>query len=152
MKKFLALLLFCAPAALAQFDAPVVPPDIKVGGAVTKRNGDQVEGTITVAIPPTWHVNSNKPLDDFAIPTVVTLDASTADLVSAQYPPHELKNFAFSGGQQVAVYEGTIRIPFVAKLKANATTIKANLHYQACNDKMCLPPRTIEVPLTIEIQ
>jgi len=143
MKKFLAILLLCAPAALAQFDAPVVPPQIKVDGVVTKRAGHQVEGTITVAIPPTWHVNSNKPLDDFAIPTVVTLDASTADLVSAHYPPHELKNFAFSGGQQVAVYEGTIRIPFVAKLKANATTIKANLHYQACNDKVCLPPKNV---------
>jgi len=143
MKKFLALLLLCAPAALAQFDAPVVPPEIKVGGAVAKRTGDQVEGSITVTIPPTWHVNSNKPLDDFAIPTVITLDASTADLVSAQYPQHELKSFAFSGGQQVAVYEGTIQIPFVAKLKPNAAAIKANLHYQACNDKVCLPPKNV---------
>jgi len=143
MKKLLALFLLCAPAALAQFDAPVTPPDIKIDGAVTKRTGDQVEGTLTVTIPPTWHVNSNKPLDDFAIPTVVTLDPTTADLVSLQYPPHELKNFSFSGGQQVAVFEGTVRIPFVAKLKPNATTIKANLHYQSCNDKVCLPPKNV---------
>src|SRR5205085_10255783 len=92
MKKFLAILLLCAPAALAQFDAPVVPPQIKVDGAVTKRAGHQVEGTITVAIPPTWHVNSNKPLDHFAIPTAVPLDAPTAGMVSAHHPPHDQKN------------------------------------------------------------
>jgi len=143
MKKLLALFLLCAPAALAQFDAPVTPPDIKIDGVVTKRTGDQVEGTLTITIPPTWHVNSNKPLDDFAIPTVVTLDPSTADLVSLHYPPHELKNFSFSGGTQVAVFEGTVPIPFVAKLKPNATTIKANLHYQSCNDKVCLPPKNV---------
>jgi thioredoxin:protein disulfide reductase len=141
MKKFLALILFCAPAALAQFDAPVVPPEIKVGGSVAKRAGDQVEGTITVAIPATWHVQSNKPLDAFAIPTVLTLDPATADLVSAQYPQHKIETFAFNSGQKVAVYDGTLQIPFVAKLKPNATTITAKLHYQACNDKVCLPPK-----------
>jgi thiol:disulfide interchange protein DsbD len=143
MKKFLALFLLCAPAALAQFDAPVVPPDIKVGGAVAKRTGDQVEGTITVTIPPEWHIQSNKPLDEFAIKTEVTLDPATADLVSAQYPQHKLETFAFSGDQKVAVYEGTLQIPFVAKLKPNATNIKATLRYQACNDKVCLPPKSV---------
>jgi thioredoxin:protein disulfide reductase len=143
MKKFLALILFCAPAALAQFDVPVVPPEIKVGGSVAKRAGDQVEGTITVVIPATWHVQSNKPLDEFAIPTVLTLDPATADLVSAQYPQHKIETFAFSSGQKVAVYDGALQIPFVAKLKPNATTITAKFHYQACNDKVCLPPKDV---------
>jgi thiol:disulfide interchange protein DsbD len=150
MKKLLALLIFCAPAAFAQFDAPVVPPDVKVGGAVTKRNGDQVEGTITVTIPATWHVQSNKPLDEFVIPTVVTLDPATADLVSAQYPQHKLESFTFSGGQQVAVYEGSLEIPFVAKLKPNATAIKATVRYQACNDKVCLPPKSVSGEIGVE--
>jgi thioredoxin:protein disulfide reductase len=143
MKKFLALFLFCAPAALAQFDAPVVPPDIKVGGSVAKRTGDRVEGTITVTIPPDWHIQSNKPLDEFAIKTEVTFDPATADFVSAVYPQHKLETFAFSGGQKVAVYEGTLQIPFVANLKPNAATIRATLRYQACNDKVCLPPKSV---------
>jgi thiol:disulfide interchange protein DsbD len=152
MKKFLALLLFCAPAALAQFDAPVVPPEIKIAGSVAKRSGDQVEGTITVTIPAGWHVQSNKPLDEFMIPTVLTLDPATADLVSAQYPQHKIETFAFSAGQKVAVYEGTLQIPFVAKLKPNATTITAKLHYQACNDKVCLPPKDASGQFSTEVR
>jgi thioredoxin:protein disulfide reductase len=132
---------------MAQFGSDpgggVTPPEIKLDGSVQKRSGDSIEGTLVATIPPTWHINSAKPLDDFAIPTVITLDAATAELLNAQYPAHELKNFAFSGGNQVAVYEGTIRIPFTAKLKSGANAIKASLRYQACNDRVCLPPKSI---------
>ncbi len=144
----LLTLLLCAPAATAQFGADlgggVTPPDIRLDGFVQTRSGDTVEGTVVVAIPPTWHINSAKPLDEFAIPTALKLDPATAELVAAQYPPHQLKNFAFSGGSQVAVYEGTIRIPFTARLKAGASNIRASLRYQACNDRVCLPPKNVD--------
>jgi thiol:disulfide interchange protein DsbD len=139
--RLLALLLLCATTAFAQFGDQIVPPAIKLDGAVTKRSGDNVEGVITATIPAPWHINSAKPLDSFAIPTAITLDPATAELTGAQYPPHELKNFTFSGGQQVAVYEGTVRIPFTAKVKGEK--IAASLKYQACNDNVCLPPKTI---------
>lgn len=146
--RFVVLALFlCAPAVMAQFGTDlgggVSAPEIKLDGSVQKRSGEAVEGTLVATIPPTWHINSAKPLDEFAIPTVITLDPATAELVSAQYPAHELKSFAFSGGSQVAVYEGTIRIPFRAKLKAGASEIRATLRYQACNDRVCLPPKSI---------
>jgi thioredoxin:protein disulfide reductase len=141
-------LFLCAPAVLAQFGTGLggglTAPEIKLDGAVQKRSGEVVEGTLVVTIPPTWHINSAKPLDQFAIPTVITLDPATAELVSAQYPPHELKNFAFSGGSHVAVYQGTIRIPFSAKLKAGVSEIRAALRYQACNDSVCLPPKSVD--------
>src|ERR1051325_3266185 len=99
---------------------------------VTQRSGDGVRGTITAAILSGWHINSVKPLDDFVIPTTLALDG--AELVKADFPPHELKDFTFSGGKKLAVYEGTIAIPFEAKLKGGAASIHATLHYQACND------------------
>ncbi len=149
LRFFLVALLLCAPAAMAQLGndlsgGAVTPPDIRISGSVQSRSGDTVQGTVVVTIPPTWHINSAKPLDEFAIPTVLELDPATAELVTAQYPPHELKNFAFSGGNQVAVYEGTIRIPFTAKLKAGAADIRASLRYQSCNDRVCLPPKDVE--------
>jgi len=48
---------------------------------------------------------------------------------------------SFADEPSGAVYTGTIQIPFTAKLQAGATEIRATLHYQACNDKVCLPPR-----------
>jgi thiol:disulfide interchange protein DsbD len=144
----LLLAFFSATAAFAQIEIGAGPgggidagPKLSITGSVHKRAGDDVEGTITATIEHGWHVNSHQPLDEFAIPTTLKLDEATATLTSAQFPPHQLKAFGFSGGKQLAVYEGEIRIPFVAKLKSGATTINATVNYQACNDNICLQPK-----------
>ncbi len=122
--------------------APDIPKEnlVQLSGAIEQRSGDDVRGTITATILGGWHINSNKPLDSFVIPTELKLEG--ADLTGAQFPPHELRSFTFTNGSQLAVFEGTIQIPFTAKLHAGAGELKAQLHYQACNDKLCLPPRT----------
>jgi thiol:disulfide interchange protein DsbD len=150
----LAFVFLLAPAALhAQFSlsggATGLVPDqelIKLSGAVTQRSGDDVRGTVTAAIAGGWHINSVKPLDDFVIPSELKLE--NADLVKADFPPHELKDFTFSGGKKLAVYEGTIAIPFEAKLKPGATAIKVTLRYQACNDSVCLPPKSVSADIS----
>ena len=146
--------LLLAPAALhAQLSlsggaANPVPDQelIQLSGSVTQRSGDDVRGTVTAVILGGWHINSVKPLDEFVIPTKLTFE--NADLVKADFPPHELKDFTFSGGKKLAVYEGTIAIPFEAKLKAGATSIKATLRYQACNDSVCLPPKSVSADIS----
>lgn len=120
---------------------------IRISGVVNARTGDDVQGVVTAVIESGWHINSNKPLDEFVIPSALLLDGATAALTSAEYPAHTVRAFTFSGGQKLAVYEGTIRIPFAAKLKSGATSIKGKLHYQACNDNVCLPPRDAEVTI-----
>ena len=103
----------------------------------------EVEGTITATIAEGWHVNSHTPSEEFAIPTVLELDPATATLIGEpQYPPHAMKAFGFTGGKQLAVYDGTFRIGFRAKLAAGATKIAATLKYQACSDTVCLPPKS----------
>lgn len=130
---------------LQPFDAGA--PQVTLEGSVQSRSGDTVQGTINAKIASTWHINSNKPLDTFSIPT--TLKLENAELVDAKFPPHEVKTFTFSAGSQLAVFEGTIQIPFTAKLKPGANTIKATLHYQSCNDKVCLPPKNAEVEFPV---
>lgn len=117
-------------------------PKATIEGSLGQRAGDDVEGTIVATIAEGWHVNSNKPLDEFAIPTVLELDPATAELVEARYPAHVMKAFEFSAGKEIAVYDGTFRIPFKARLKPGATKIAATLRYQACSDRVCLPPNT----------
>jgi len=118
-------------------------PQVTLEGGVQSQSGDTVKGTITAKIAPTWHINSAMPLDQFSIPTTLKID--DGELVDAKFPPHEVKTFTFSSGSQVAVYQGTIQIPFTAKLKPGAKTIHATLHYQSCNDKVCLPPKNASV-------
>lgn len=150
-KALLLLLLVVALPLSAQITSSLdAAPDIPQGDLVKlagvsdiARNGDEVRGTITATITNGWHINSNKPLDEFVIPTELKLDPATADLVSAEYPAHVVRSFTFSGGNKLAVYEGTIAIKFAAKLKNGAKEIRARIHYQACNDKVCLPPRDL---------
>jgi thiol:disulfide interchange protein DsbD len=139
-----AILLLVAAALPAQIDSVFPPPKqelVKLSGTADSSG----RGVVTATIESGWHIQSAHPLDTFAIPTTLSIDG----LVQADYPPHEVKSFTFSGGSKLAVYEGTIKIPFTAKLKNGATTITASLHYQACNDKVCLPPRTTTVGFSV---
>ena len=117
---------------------------VKLTGSITERTGSDVKGVVTATIQSGWHVNSNKPLDDFVIPTKLSFD--DADLVSAEFPAHTVRSFTFSGDQKLAVFEGTLQIRFAAKLKSG-DTMHGKLHYQACNDNVCLPPRDAEVTI-----
>jgi thiol:disulfide interchange protein DsbD len=141
-----------AVPSFGQFGMPGADgtPKATIEGAIHKRTGDEVEGTITAKIADGWHVNSNKPTDEFAIPTVLTLDDASAELIAATYPPHAMKAFEFTGGKELAVYDGTFPIGFRAKLKGGATKIIARLRYQACSDRVCLPPSdaTAEIDAT----
>jgi thiol:disulfide interchange protein DsbD len=152
LRRILLLCALVSTPAFAQLSyggaANAIPQEdlVKLAGSVDQRNGAAVHGVITATILSGWHINSNKPLDDFVIPTAFSFDPATADLVSATYPPHTVRSFTFSAGQKLAVYEGAIRIPFTATLKGG-NTIKGKLHYQACNDTVCLPPRDVEVTI-----
>src|SRR4051812_14800175 len=93
---FLSVLFAFTGAAQVGFSPDdTTPPKVELKGSVAKRTGNDVEGTFSVTIPAPWHVNSNKPLDEFLIPTVLTIDPATADVTRITYPQHELKSFAF---------------------------------------------------------
>ncbi|HEX9460417.1 MAG TPA: protein-disulfide reductase DsbD domain-containing protein, partial [Thermoanaerobaculia bacterium] len=152
MRRLLVLVSLLSTTAFAQLSfgggASAIPQHelVKLTGSIDRKTGSDVHGVVTATIESGWHINSNKPLDDFVIPTVLWFDPATADLVSAEYPPHTVRSFQFSGDQKLAVYEGTIRIPFSAKLKGDGP-IKGKLHYQSCNDNVCLPPRDADVTI-----
>ena len=142
-------LVFVATSAFAQigFSGADALPKASIEGSIQKRTGDEVEGTIVATIAEGWHVNSNTPTEEFAIPTVLELDAATADLIEAKYPPHVMKAFEFTGGKSLAVYDGKVRIGFRAKVKNGAAKIGAALRFQACSDRVCLPPNTARAEL-----
>jgi thiol:disulfide interchange protein DsbD len=144
------LSLVCLTPCYAQIDglgAPDASPKATIDGSLQKRSGDVVEGTIVAHIADGWHVNSNTPTEEFSIPTVLTLDEATAELLEVKYPPQTMKAFEFTGGKQLAVYDGTVDIGFRAKLKPGATKIGATLRYQACSNQVCLPPNTAKTEL-----
>jgi thiol:disulfide interchange protein DsbD len=121
---------------------------IEEGG---RRAGDPVRGTLGVTLAEGWHINSASPKDDFSIPTIVKLESAGARFGDPVYPPHVERAFAFAGGELLAVYEGSLSIPFEGtRTVGGAIAIDATVSYQACNDRVCLPPRSEKARVEID--
>ncbi len=106
--------------------------------------GGTSELTLTIDMTPGWHINSHKPLEDWLIPTDLSLEApDTFEVLETTYPPEKLMRFEFSD-QDVAVYEGRVTIRTRFRVRPGTPPgdleIAGALLYQACNDRTCLPP------------
>ena len=148
---FAILSLFIAVTAAAQFGISEgdAGPKATIEGSVQKRTGAEIEGSVVVTIEDGWHVNSNTPLEEFAIPTVLTFHGE-AELLEATYPAHAMKAFEFSGRRELAVYDGRFAIRFRARLKGEPQRVTATLRYQACDDTVCYRPTTGSFVFTIK--
>lgn len=138
---------FSASAQMAMRGPDAPSTIVTLAAGFPEAGSDAVEGTVTVQIERLWHINSNKPLEEFFIPTVLRLESPALALKSVEYPPHVERTFTFSAGSKLAVYEGTIRIPFLATRLAPSGTVRVILDYQACDDKVCLPPRSASIEI-----
>ncbi len=145
------LLLLATTPSFAQLGFPGgdSTPKATIEGTIQTRTGDEVEGTIVATIAEGWHVNSNTPTEEFAIPTVLELDPAAARLIEAKYPPHAMKAFEFTGGKELAVYDGKFAIRFRATVVGGAKRMTASLRYQACSDRVCLPPNTATADIDV---
>ena len=114
----------------------------------------EVSVKITAELKPGYHVNSDKPGDEYLIPLKLSWQAAPLEVDKVVYPPAQSAKFDFSE-KPLSVYSGNFDLITKMKVPANAAAgpvlATGKLRYQACSDKMCLPPKTIDVPLTIEI-
>ena len=122
-------------------------------GAV--RPGEVISIQAVLTIQDGWHINANKPLDDFLIPTEIQFTESAAyRVISIRYPHPKLVKFAFSE-TELAVYEHEARIEIMLKVAETLSqpnvTLSGQLIYQACNDNSCLAPVTRPFEHTLEI-
>jgi hypothetical protein len=119
-----------------------------------KRN-DVLTVKVTAQIRQGYHANSNKPNDEYLIPMKLTWQAAPLQVQEVVFPKPETIKSDFSE-KPLSVYSGSFDLITKMKVPANATAgpvlATGKLRYQACNEKMCLPPKTIDVPLTVEIQ
>jgi uncharacterized protein len=60
---------------------------------------------------------------------------------------------ASSGAGKVSLYEGTAKVTARVQLgrdaKAIPGTLRFRVRYQACNDRACLAPATLTVPVSL---
>ena len=139
---------FAALAADAAAQDPVQWSAKAAAGTI--RGGATFDVALTAKIDEEWHIYSVTQAAGGPVPTSVTIGAPFAragairgpDPTSAYDPNFELRT---------ETYDGTITliVPVRAPETANPSTLHAGVTYQACTERLCLPPRT--VPLTVRI-
>jgi hypothetical protein len=143
-------LFLWSPLSFAQTNVlSVAPPEkliVKAGAVASAK--------LTVQLRPGYHCNSNKPSEDYLIPLKLTWTAAPLEVADVTYPQPRLETYSFSK-QPLSVYSGDFEIVTKFKVPASAPVgtmvLSAKLHYQACNDRMCLQPKTVDISLPVDI-
>lgn len=152
----LVLAIVFAKSANAQFNLQNDVVKIKTYSSFDKvYPASNFKIAIEANVHDTWHVNSNKPKDEFLIPTVISLsDTSNFKLLKVAYPdPHDIQ-LDFSDSP-LSVWEGKVYFGGLIKSKENINPgnyeLIVNFDYQACNNQSCLAPNTATDTLIIII-
>ena len=111
---------------------------------------------IPVSVKEGYHVNSNTPSEDYLIPLKLTW-ASTGALEggAVTYPKAQLEKYEFAE-KPLSVFTGDFELVSSFKIAANAPAgpgvATGKLRYQACSNRACYPPKTIDITVSYQVQ
>jgi thiol:disulfide interchange protein DsbD len=148
-------------AALAAFALTAAPPDpvtwkLEPPAGKSVKAGARFNVKLVATIQPGWHLYSLKPIAEGPIPTRIWIaEGQPFSLASAVQAPEPTTAQDKTLGMEVEFYEG--EIPFSLPMKvaagaAGAQTLTVSASYQSCNDKLCLPPKTVKVQVPVAVQ
>lgn len=117
--------------------------------------GETIDAAVVMHIKEGWHVNANEPTLDYLIGTELKIDEQAGFTVSGiQYPESERFSFAFVE-EPLDVYQGDAPIFFTLETSPDLApgfyTLNGTLRVQACDDKSCLAPSTLDIFIPLEV-
>ncbi len=145
----LVLIFYPAGSSLSQ---NVQPKDIVSVETVITNDSSKINGLIyadvNLNIKDSWHINANKPLDDYLTPTSVSIKGNKdVQIIKIKYPAPLIMKLGFSDAD-LALYEDQATVKVILKVlnskKLKSIKIKGEVQYQPCNNQTCLFPVTKE--------
>ena len=144
--------------AVAMWAAPADPVAWKLEEAPAKqvKLGARFNLKLVAKIQEGWHLYSLKPVPEGPIPTRIWLpEGQPFQLAGAVQAaePQTIQDPSFN--MEVELYEGeaafTLPVRVAPGASGGAQTLVVNASYQSCNNKICLPPKTVkvEIPITV---
>ena len=101
------------------------------------------------------HVNSNEPLEDFLIPTVLTVEPPDGINVAGLAWPEPIMLEQQGADKPLAVYEENFAIGLALAIDPDVAPgdyeVPAALRYQACDDRMCYIPATERLAFHVRV-
>lgn len=149
--KLLSALLLASSCFAQPITALTVDPVAKF--IVTRGKSTTVK--IHARIADGYHVNSNKPHEDYLIPLRLTVAGEPLTVETVKYPEGHDEKYSFSEKPlNVHTKEFDIIVTLKAsdKLEPQMHVLLGKLRYQACSDSACLAPKTIEIRLTADVR
>jgi thioredoxin:protein disulfide reductase len=118
--------------------------DIRLSSVPDTLNKNYFNVFVNISIKDGWHINSNKPLDDYLSPTNINLiDTAGITIIKIEYPPEMITKLQFSDSE-LSLYEGMANIKITLKVDdnfiKNKKKVGLELDYQSCNNQTCLFP------------
>ena len=96
------------------------------------------------------HINSHAPREEDLVPTALSFPADAGvKLESAEYPEGKDYVLPADPSTRLNVYTGEISIEARIVAAPGDHLVEARLRYQACDQVMCMPPKTIPVVLDV---
>jgi hypothetical protein len=122
---------------------------------VVAAKGQTAQLAVTARIRKGFHIQANPAADEFLIPTTLTLEANEY-LVPAEpvYPAGTAYRLTGST-EELLTYEDEVTIMLPVKVLDSApagnTSLVGKLHFQPCDERKCLFPRSVPVMIPIII-
>jgi len=151
-------LFFAAAMAACLAAAPADPVAWKLQNppAAPVKAGARFNVKLLAEVQDGWHLYSLKPMVEGPIPTRIWIaEGQPFSLAGAVLSPDPRVMQDASFGMEVELYEGeavfTLPVRVAPGAVPGAQKLVVSASYQSCNNKLCLPPKTVkvEVPVTI---
>lgn len=117
-----------------------------------------MQAKIPLSVDAGYHVNSDKPTLDYLIPLKITWDKASMGALeggTVAFPKATLEKYDFED-KPLSVFTGSFDVTANFKVAANASAgpgiATGKLRYQACSNKACYPPKTVDVSIPYQVQ
>ncbi|QQS37874.1 MAG: thioredoxin fold domain-containing protein [Ignavibacteriales bacterium] len=159
MKRFLitSIVFLLTITSYAQFGSNQELVTIKTFSSFDKvYAGSEFKIAVRVHVDSTWHINSNKPYEEYLIPTELIIDSTINSFTVSKIVYPKAHDFKLSFSETpLSVWEGEVYIGALLQTPKDIQPGKYNLivslDYQACNDITCLAPTSVLDTLEIEV-
>jgi thiol:disulfide interchange protein DsbD len=159
MKKLISAAVIAANLAATLMAAAADPVAWKLQNEAKSpvKAGAKFQVKLMAKVQDGWHLYSLKPMTEGPIATRIWIaDGQGFSLDGSVKAPDPQVVQDPTLGMEVELYEGetvfTIPVKISAGTAAGPHTLVVSAAYQSCNDKICLPPKTVKVELPVTVQ
>ena len=123
----------------------------------TYHKGEQFTLQLQAQIEAGWHLYALEEIPNGPRPTRISLLEEQAFALAGEIgQPVPISNFDENFGVETQFYEEAVTFSLPLKIvaipKPGRTKLRLQVRYQTCNDRLCLPPKTVKLETEVKLK